>query len=227
MKQNLRNRVDEANLVNFARLYLAESFPNPDRLDCPPSTELRRLAEQPTSADLSVTEHLGSCSPCFEEYQELLVETRKKIAATHRTRCRSIWWAYAALAGAALVGLTIVWFIGYPSRLNLPREAVLDLRDMSSTRGPNGPARNELPRVKRVTQRLMIYLPIGLEGSYQLKVFDEGRRLVVASTGNGTVRDSLVVVAVDLDLSRERPGIYSFELRRNSEFMRVYEVHLE
>src|SRR5204862_2984295 len=78
MRKNHKTRVDEAKLVGFARWYLAESFPNPDRIGCPPKDMLRRLAEQPISADLSVTEHLGSCSPCFKQYQQMLMQTRTK-----------------------------------------------------------------------------------------------------------------------------------------------------
>ena len=72
MRERLTATMDEEKLISFARSYLAEAFPNPDRIDCPPDHALQQLAENPTKADLSITEHLSRCSPCFRRYQELL-----------------------------------------------------------------------------------------------------------------------------------------------------------
>jgi hypothetical protein len=61
-------------LLDFARTYLSTAFPNPDRGGCPPDGALRSLALNPREAEPTVTVHLGSCSPCFKRYQELLAE---------------------------------------------------------------------------------------------------------------------------------------------------------
>lgn len=66
----------EEDLLEFARSYLPEAFPNPDRKGCPSESSLRLLATQPNEASLSVSEHLAFCSFCFKHYMELLGELR-------------------------------------------------------------------------------------------------------------------------------------------------------
>src|SRR6266576_1386160 len=64
--------------LDFARSYLSEAFPNPDRHGCPPDAALRSLAFNPTENGPAVTEHLASCSPCFRRYRELLAELKSQ-----------------------------------------------------------------------------------------------------------------------------------------------------
>ena len=56
----------------FAKSHLWEAFPNPQRIDCPSDYDLTRLAEYPRDADPSISGHIGSCSPCFKEFMEIL-----------------------------------------------------------------------------------------------------------------------------------------------------------
>ena len=60
--------------LQSARTYLSEAFPNPDRAGCPPDSALRSLAFNPRESDATITEHIGTCSPCFKRYSELLTE---------------------------------------------------------------------------------------------------------------------------------------------------------
>jgi len=63
----------EAEFFGSAKSYLSEAFPNPQRIGCPPDSDLQRMAEQPAEArDAGVSEHLTRCSPCFNRYMELL-----------------------------------------------------------------------------------------------------------------------------------------------------------
>src|SRR3989442_15347618 len=65
-------------LLDFARSYLSEAFPNPDRKGCPPDAALRSLAFSPAEGEPAVTEHLAACSPCFRRYGELLAELKSQ-----------------------------------------------------------------------------------------------------------------------------------------------------
>src|SRR5437762_10469743 len=65
-------------LLDFARSYLSEAFPNPDRQGCPPDAALRSLAFNPTQGASEVTDHLASCSPCFKRYGEFLAELKSQ-----------------------------------------------------------------------------------------------------------------------------------------------------
>src|SRR2546426_6834369 len=69
-------------LLDFARSYLSEAFPNPDRQGCPPDAALRSLAFNPTEGEPAVTEHLAACSPCFRRYGELLTELKARCSVT-------------------------------------------------------------------------------------------------------------------------------------------------
>jgi len=52
---------NEADFFGFAKSYLSESFPDPQRFGCPPESDLQRMAEHPVEArDAMVSEHLTS-----------------------------------------------------------------------------------------------------------------------------------------------------------------------
>src|SRR5580704_10537575 len=109
MNTRVKNHTDledkGKDLREFARNYLSEAFPNPDRDGCPPDSALRSLAFHPTEAEPTVTEHLAACSPCFRRYSELLAE----LMAQQRVEKASSWkrisaWtkAHPVLVAAAL-----------------------------------------------------------------------------------------------------------------------------
>src|SRR5438045_8217185 len=82
MRMRIKNRAaletKKKDLLDFARSYLSEAFPNPDRQGCPPDAALRSLAFNPTEGEPAVTEHLAACSPCFRRYGELLAEAKSQ-----------------------------------------------------------------------------------------------------------------------------------------------------
>lgn len=68
---------EEEEFFGFAKKYLSEAFPNPQRIDCPPDSELNLLAEHPLEADPFVPTHLTCCSPCFNRYMEILADLKR------------------------------------------------------------------------------------------------------------------------------------------------------
>ena len=78
MQKRGQRKINEEEFFGFAKSYLSEAFPNPQRIDCPPDSELTRLAEHPREADPSVSQHLTSCSPCFNRYMEILSEQKRQ-----------------------------------------------------------------------------------------------------------------------------------------------------
>src|SRR5260370_7666440 len=74
-------------LLDFARSYLSEAFPNPDRQGCPPDAALRSLAFNPNESEPTVTEHLAVCSPCFKRYTNLLADLKSQHPAQDRPSC--------------------------------------------------------------------------------------------------------------------------------------------
>jgi hypothetical protein len=71
-----KREFNEDEFLGFAKSYLSEAFPNPQRIDCPPDCELTRLAESPKEADPSVSQHLTCCSPCFNRYMDILEDMK-------------------------------------------------------------------------------------------------------------------------------------------------------
>ena len=73
-----RKEINEQEFFGFAKSYLSEAFPNPQRIECPPDSELTRLAELPREANPSVSQHLTCCSPCFNRYMEILADLKRR-----------------------------------------------------------------------------------------------------------------------------------------------------
>jgi hypothetical protein len=58
---------NEAEFFGFARSYLSEALPNP-----------QRMAEHPVEErNAEVSEHLTYCSPCFNRYMQILVDVKR------------------------------------------------------------------------------------------------------------------------------------------------------
>lgn len=78
MPNDKRCDINEDEFFGFAKSYLSEAFPNPQRIGCPPGAALVRMAERPTDQDAPISEHLTGCSPCFNRYMEILAELKRK-----------------------------------------------------------------------------------------------------------------------------------------------------
>lgn len=78
-KQHPPSDFNDPEFLGFAKSYLSEAFPNPQRIGCPPNSELQRMADRPVEArDAEVSEHLTCCSPCFNRYMEILASLRQR-----------------------------------------------------------------------------------------------------------------------------------------------------
>ena len=141
-------------LLDFARSYLSEAFPNPDRQGCPPDAALRSLAFNPTEGEPAVTEHLAACSPCFRRYGELLSELKSQ-----RENEKGFTWgrisvwnkARPVVAGTAALCLLII-AIGIGLLLR-------------GIRQPNAPLMetNRKPNPTEPRHPIVAYLPFGLD----------------------------------------------------------------
>src|SRR5271166_3799823 len=91
---------EEQRVLDLLTQGLSREFPNPQRVGCPDSAVLTGIAFRKLRlAEVEPwLEHLGSCSPCFQEFTEL----RKK--ATSRRRRTQAWLAVAAVLIFAVAG---------------------------------------------------------------------------------------------------------------------------
>jgi hypothetical protein len=115
-------------LLDILRQGLATEFPNPERIGCPGNALLKGIAQ----GKVSLTEaepwldHLGSCSPCFQEFKEF-----RRQSAIQRRRVLT-WVATAAVLLFAVGGW--LWVRARHS-VETTDVAVLDLRERSVARG--------------------------------------------------------------------------------------------
>ena len=249
MKMNFRDRrgfeTKGKDLLDFARSYLSEAFPNPDRQGCPPDAVLRSLAFNPTEGKPAVTEHLASCSPCFRRYGELLAESKsQKEKEKGFTWDRiSVWTkAHPVLAGtAALCLLLIAIGVGFflrgirqpnappiqtnrrpnPTEPRTPTVAYspfgLDLSSLSPIRGSEPPTGTQRRvLVPNSPLDLTVTLPLASpEGRYELKLTSETRTFW-SKTAQAHLQKGKTLIQVQADFRQIQVGNYSLEVRSST-----------
>lgn len=232
-------------LLDFARSYLSEAFPNPDRQGCPPDDALRSLAFNPSESEPTVTEHLAVCSPCFQRYSELLAELKSQPRVEPRlsfTRISAWSKTHPVLAGtAALCVLLIVIGVGLllhgirqpntppmdTHRKPNPTEPLnptvayspfsLDLSALSPVRGSESPTGTQR-RVPVPSSPLDLTLTLPLasaEGRYDLRL-TAGSETVWSKSAQAHLLRGKTLIQVEADFRPIRPGNYNLEVQSST-----------
>src|ERR1700722_14048551 len=105
----------EHELLEFARFYLSDAFPNPEREGCLLDDALRILASRPTKSDESISNHLTCCSPCFNAYRAHLAHARAELVESQKIR-RATWIRRSLVTAGALAILMIALFVFFNRR---------------------------------------------------------------------------------------------------------------
>ena len=100
----------EQDLLEFARFYLSDAFPNPERKGCPLDNELRMLASRPTKSGESISNHLTCCSPCFNAYMAHLGRARAELIESQKSR-RATWIRRSIVTAGVLAILIIALYV--------------------------------------------------------------------------------------------------------------------
>jgi len=243
-------------LLDFARSYLSEAFPNPDRQGCPPDAALRSLAFNPRESEPTVTEHLAACSPCFRRYSELLGELKSQPRVEPRlsfTRISAWSKAHPVLAGtAALCMLLIVIGVGLllhgirqpnsppidTHRKPNPTEPLnptvayspfsLDLSALSPVRGSESATgtQRRVP-VPRSPLDLTLTLPLAsAEGRYDLRL-TTGTETVWSKSAQAHLLRGKTLIKVEADFRPIRTGNYNLEVQSSTGIRLVQPVSIE
>ena len=216
----------ERDLIEDAFLY---AYPNPERTGCAPENErpalLRALARKELPIGHPYGEHLGRCSPCFQEF----VPFRDAYKA-ERERVR---FFQAAAAVILVVASSVAGYVltRKPSespaapiarRVVPPRLAetwttiALNYEDASAPRGFERRQAVIEQHAPRKPDALRIYLPLGSDdGRYQIQVrkgSKDGSSLQTWS-GAASVQDGDTILEVNADLSAFAPGHYMLAYR--------------
>lgn len=243
-------------LFDFARSYLSEAFPNPDRQGCPPDAALRSLAFNPRESEPTVTEHLATCSPCFSRYSELLGELKSQPRVEPRlsfTRLSAWSKAHPVLAGtAALCMLLIVIGVGLllhgirqpntppmdTHRKPNPTEPLnptvayspfnLDLSALSPVRGSES-ATGTQRRVPVPSSPLDLTLTLPLasaEERYDLKLTAESKT-VWSKSAQAHLLKGKTLIQVEADFRQIRTGNYNLEVQSSTGIRLVQPVSIQ
>jgi hypothetical protein len=198
-------------LLEILRQGLATEFPNPERIGCPGSSLLKGIAQ----GKVSLTEaepwldHLGSCSPCFREFKEF-----RRHSAMQRRRVLTL------VATAAVLLFAVGGWLWVRARhsVQTTETAVLDLRERSVARGQNPSDTGQAPlEIPRTAKHLVLELPIGSkEGPYDVGLLTDAGEELLRATGTAELRDHIIRLRVDVDLSSVGPGTYSLGVRQPS-----------
>jgi hypothetical protein len=199
---------------------LLEEYPNPDRVGCPGSDVLKRIASRamPLSAADKWLDHLGSCSPCYRDFLQF--------QEAHRVRRKQ---ALLAIAASILIVASLAGWEVLRNQIQPPaaQAAVLDLRNRSLSRGEESNPVEPPLEVKRGVKHLSVYLPLGsAEGPYELCIATNSGAAVFTTSGVASLKDGITSLETVVDLSSASPGLYVLQLRRRDSEWNSYPLVL-
>jgi len=247
----------DKDVLDFARSYLSEAFPNPDRQGCPPDTTLRSLAFNPKESGPTVTEHLAGCSPCFRRYTELLAELKSQRAAEGKLSWKRVaMWSrsHPVLVGAALVCALFI-AIGASFLLNRirvpnpppldthrspgPVQPVnpdvayspfsLDLSTLSPVRGsePSTTGSHQQVRVASSPLYLTLTLPLASEERSYNVRLTGGGRTFWSKSAQAHLQEGQTLIRVEADFRQVPAGSYNLEVESSTGVRLVQPVSIE
>jgi hypothetical protein len=206
---------DESQFIRFARTHLSEAFPNAERRGCPSMDALRTLAQNPTKCDAPLTNHLTTCSPCFNEYIAHL--DRAKLRSRRTRRFRNI-----ELSGVIAFAVVLLFVLAV-RRHYIPGAAVggrelaakdisltIDLQNASPARGTAELSTNLSPPAisSSPSLDLTFKLPIGSrDEKYSAQLTSNGS-VIWSQSARPNFENRQMLLHVHADFSHIRTGAY-------------------
>jgi hypothetical protein len=224
----------EQDVLEFARSYLSEAFPNPERKACPPNNALRDLASRPTDTDGSISNHLTCCSPCFNAYMAHLAHARVELIESQKIR-RAAWVTRSLATAGVLAVLMIALYvffnrrhiehtvaprtpepIGKPAkRAQVPASAMyvpvlIDLSNASPVRGldrgESGPSPQVIPSSPLMNLNLL--LPFGSEERRYSVKLSASQGVVWSGLAQAHLEKGQMLLHMHADFSQVPAGNY-------------------
>lgn len=150
--------------------------------------------------------HLGSCSPCYNDFSQFR-------EASQRGRRRT----FLAIAASILLVATVAgWALLRNRNENLSiQTATLDLRNRSVARGAESNPDEQPLELTRAAKNVNILLPLGSgEGAYDVRIATLSGEELVAGSGIAKLSDHVDSLKLALTLESLRPGKYVLQIRR-------------
>jgi hypothetical protein len=211
-------------IENEMDLVLGRAHPNPSREGCPPAELLQRLARRELPIGDPAYDHIGKCSPCYQELRTIQqTDAGRRVAAT--TRRRLAWAAAAILLISVGAGAWLMTRGGNSGAASV--SAQLDLRPYAIARGETQPADRPPLQLTRGRVLLTLLLPTGSEpGPYDVEIRIGSPRANAVAQGNAELRDQVTNLQVTLDLAQFSRGTYQLAVRRQGEDWQTFPVQL-
>jgi hypothetical protein len=240
---------DDSWLEEGRRVFLS-AFPNPDRIGCPQTDIIKRLASGSSNLPVSEREewlaHMSCCSPCAQEYYG-------HVAAAKRSSQKKV--ILALCAAMAIIGIGIALWQGLHSNRTqksvvshqgspqapvgrgagnpIPQPelkwefAQLDLRPQSVTRGET-PKVTLIPSLPRGRLELSILLPLASkEGLYDVRLIQGNSMSSEILEGNSNLENHNTVLMVRVDTSGFQTGDCQMAIRRKGGAWGYYNLQLK
>jgi hypothetical protein len=179
---------------------------------------LRRLVENPLKANVSLTEHLSCCSPCYSRYATLLEEQklrlrRGRFARTLDRLRASPTRTAVAVATMVVMSAGIALFVSHGSGQPIYSAFKVDLSGASEPRGVDQePPRLPL-RIPRRALDLKIQLPIGSREGPYLVSLRSADQLAWLQEAQATLIERVPTIQLHVDFRRLAPGRYQIGLQ--------------
>ncbi len=240
---------NERELLDFARSYLSEAFPNPKRIGCPSDDALRLLAIRPMQSDASTGEHLTYCSPCFTAYVAHLASA--KAEASQRQRIRRTVWIRRSAAGLGFTAILAIGFYVFIIRRHtepivVPRmpapiaapvnpahtqaavyvPVVIDLSNVSPKRGSKQGVTGPVPLIipSGSTLDLSLRLPLGSDERLYSITLRSKRHIVWSESTQARRQNGDMLLRVRADFSQIPAGHYDLQVASNGGHMMTLPV---
>ena len=237
------SRRQEKQLLKCAADVLHSDHPNPSRQGCPGRKVLQDMAFRrlPLSSVEPLVDHIATCSPCFEQYNQLRTHRRTLRVVTVMTLSTVLVAGIVASAwlfhgGESTIGHNEVQ-PEHPkpepeltAQLPPTAGALVDLRYESPTRSERETSGQRVVsgRIPRAVVSLSILLPLGSEeGEYEVEFRANGERQLQVYQGNAQFRDQAEVLHVVADTRQLTPGQYEMRLRRVNSAWQSFFIFLE
>jgi hypothetical protein len=192
---------------------------------------LTRLAHRELPIGDPAYDHIGKCSPCYQELRAI----QQADAARHTAAMRRKRLAYAA--AAVLVLATGFWFAlrqtgstggTVVSTRGVEQRSRLDLRPFAVTRGDERTKEPSGLVLARARLKTTILLPVGSEpGKYEVQVLDANLKSRASSTGKAAIIDYVTTLETTLDTSALPAGGYQLAIRREGYDWQLFRLQLQ
>jgi hypothetical protein len=228
---------------HFARIYLSEAFPNPERTGCPSGNSLSSLAADPCPSKADLANHIIRCSPCFNAYVAQLAFIKQRMPETQRVRQKTILRGLS-IGFAVLVLVSFCFFLHRVSNSNriAPAEptsrpalastkssaqpryvfVAIDLTNASPERGDSPreqPSSYVIPSNSPVDLDLL--LPIGSEEHlYSLRLRSNGH-VVWSGSARANAKGVQVDIRLEADFRQLGTGQYDLTIVSKDSYLSV------